>query len=107
MFNFISLIYTFLEDYKKDPNKANPYMVLTLYDELIYRKGCSISNNLGLGLARVDIIGDLNKREAEVIYNLTSDYFVKEPLFNKVLQFNHKPNEFNYEEHIQQCLKYF
>lgn len=34
-----SFIYTYLEDYKKDPNNATPYLVITMFDELAFKKG--------------------------------------------------------------------
>ena len=34
-----SFIYTFIEDYKKDPQNATPYLVITMFDELIPKKG--------------------------------------------------------------------
>ncbi len=32
-------IYTYLEDYKKDPTNATPYLVITMFDELNPKKG--------------------------------------------------------------------
>ena len=32
-------IYTYLEDYKKNPNNATPYLVITMFDELNPKKG--------------------------------------------------------------------
>lgn len=34
-----SFIYTYLEDYKKDPSNATPYLVITMFDELVFKKG--------------------------------------------------------------------
>jgi ATP synthase F1 complex assembly factor 1 len=41
-------MFTFLEDYKKDPVNAVPYFVLTLFDDFAITKG--------LVLARGDIV---------------------------------------------------
>lgn len=35
----IHKIYTYLEDYKKNPNDATPYLVITMFDELNPKKG--------------------------------------------------------------------
>jgi len=46
---------TYLEDFKKNPLSANPYLVLTCFDELARTKGIT--------LIRGDVIGQLNKDE--------------------------------------------
>lgn len=54
-------ILTYLEDFKKNPLTANPYLVLTFFDELVRTKG--------IALMRGDVIGQLNKDEAETVAN--------------------------------------
>jgi ATP synthase F1 complex assembly factor 1 len=34
-----SQLFTFLDDYKKAPERATPYFILTLFDEIIVKKG--------------------------------------------------------------------
>ncbi len=63
--------------------------------------------NLGVTLVRGDIIGDLSKRDAEILFNLTRDHFINELLYRKVIIFNRESGKFNYEEHTQNCLKYY
>jgi hypothetical protein len=33
---------TFLEDFKKNPQKAMPYMIITMFDELVRTKGVAL-----------------------------------------------------------------
>ena len=47
---------TYLEDFKKNPISANPYMVITCFDELVRPKG--------VALIRGDVISQLSKDEA-------------------------------------------
>ena len=46
-----SFILTYLEDFKRNPMSANPYLVLTLFDELVRGKG--------LALMRGDVISHM------------------------------------------------
>jgi ATP11 protein len=47
---------TYLEDYKANPASAMPYVTLTLFDELIEKKG--------LVLLRGDVTNNLSPKEA-------------------------------------------
>jgi len=46
-------LYTFLEDYRKNPKTANPWMSLTLYEDFLDDKG--------LGLLRGDVGAQLTR----------------------------------------------
>ncbi len=94
-----SFIYTFLEDYKANPHNATPYLVITMFDELVPKKG--------VGLVRGDIIGDLSKKDSEIIFHMTKQYYTNEGHYSYVRTFNQEPNKFNHEEHINNCLKFF
>ncbi len=94
-----SFIYTFLEDYKANPTNATPYLVITMFDELVFKKGIS--------LVRGDIIGDLSKKDSEIIFEMTKKYYMNEHLYRKVITFNRESSKFNHEEHINESLKYF
>lgn len=48
-------IVTYLEDYKRDPSNAQPYITLTLFDELLEKKG--------LALLRAEITNQLTREE--------------------------------------------
>jgi len=38
-------MYTFLEDYKKLSANATPYLIMTFFDEMVFKKGFLILNN--------------------------------------------------------------
>jgi ATP synthase F1 complex assembly factor 1 len=94
-----SFIYTFLEDYKRNPDYATPYLVITIFDELVFKKGIS--------LVRGDIIGDLSKNDAEVVFNMTRHYFTNQSNYRKVITFNRESSKFAYQEHIDECLRFY
>ena len=53
--------------------RANPYLVLTIFDELCVRKN--------LALLRGDIISHLSKVEAQVVLNQILDFYLIEEKF--------------------------
>lgn len=94
-----SFIYTFLEDYKKNPHNATPYLVVTMFDELVFKKG--------VALVRGDIIGDLSKKDSEIIFQMTKQFYTNENNYQHVRTFNQQPDKFNHQEHVINCLKFF
>lgn len=50
-----TFIFTWLEDFKRNPLTANPYLVLTCFDELVRSKSCA--------LLRGDVISYLTRTE--------------------------------------------
>lgn len=91
-----SFIYTFLEDFKKSPETATPYLVITLFDELLFSKG--------IILVRGDIIGDLSTRDSQILLQMTKDFYSIEHLFKKVVDFNKNSRKFDFNEHLNYCL---
>ena len=91
-----SFIYTFLDDFKKNPENSTPYLVVTLFDELLFKKG--------IILVRGDIIGDITYEEGQKVFNMTKDHYSRENLFKKVLEFNNEPRKFNHNAHTTYCL---
>lgn len=91
-----SFIYTFLEEYKKDPVNAQPYLVITFFNELLFKKG--------IVLIRGDIVNELNQEESKRLLNMTIDFYTKEMLLKKVVDFNQFPRNFNFDNHIKDCL---
>ena len=64
---------TYLEDFREKGDRANPYLVLTCFDEVVKSKG--------LALMRGDIISHLSKAEGQVILNQIMDaYMIDENL---------------------------
>ena len=96
-----SNLFTFLEDYKKNPDHAVPYLVITLFDELLISKG--------LVLVRGDIIDQLiTKNEASVLLKAFLGYYVETGLYeDNVHKFNHQPLSFNHEKHVENYFSRF
>ena len=82
---------TFLEDFKKNPLSANPYLVLTLFDELIRVKH--------LALLRGDVISNMTQDEGGTVMEMLLDSYLVDSEFEKVRQFNHNPSQFDFERH--------
>lgn len=83
-------IFTFLEDYKRNPSTAQPYLAITLYQELLPIKG--------IVLVRGDIaIQHLQKLEGERLLHLLKDAYLGDRSYRMVDTFNNRPNEFDME----------
>lgn len=91
-----SFIYTFIDDFRKGPERSSPYLVVTLFEELLFKKGVI--------LVRGDIINELSQSEAVTLFNMTKDFYTIESLFNKVKEFNHESRKFDFNSHINFCL---
>lgn len=78
---------------------ANPYMVITCFDELVRTKG--------IALLRGDIISQLNKDEGQAMLNTVLNSYLVEQFFENARKFNHEPAQFKYEEYAQQALADF
>lgn len=96
-----SNLFTFLEDFKKNPNQATPYFVLTIFDELVHQKN--------LILIRGDIVDNLiTKAEASSLLTGFLSYYIESGLYDDfVMKFNHKPEHFNHENHVSQYFSRF
>lgn len=83
-------LFTYLEDYKKDPQNAQPYMAVTFYDEL------AASNDVVL--ARGDLNpGALNTVEATRLLDLLRSFYVDQS--GDIESFN--KGTFDFEGHIK------
>ena len=87
-------MFTYLEDYKKNPESASPYFVLTLFDEFAKSKG--------LVLYRADILDyRINKTETASLTQHFIDYYTNLGQYEEgPLNFNHNPDAFKYEEYV-------
>lgn len=83
-------IFTYLEDYRKDPSRAEPYLSVALYDDLLARKG--------LVLVRGDFSGHLTKRDAAHVLNLMRHFYFVEPKW--VETFNKEPAAFDFSSFV-------
>ena len=87
-------LYTFLEDYKNNPETATPYLSLTFYDDF--------KDTKDLVLARGDISDMLKKPEAERIMEFTTSFYLDN--YEEIESFNHTPDKFDFVSHIENCL---
>jgi ATP synthase F1 complex assembly factor 1 len=95
-----SNLFTFLENFKKNPGNAAPYFVLTLFDELVLIKG--------LVLIRGDVIDhQVTKKEADLLLKSFIAYYIETGLYEEVQKFNHQPGLFNHESHVSNFFSRF
>jgi len=87
-----SFLLTFLGDYQVNPTGANPYMVLTCFDELVESKG--------IALLRGDLISHLDEDEGHVLMTQLLNGYLRDTEYETIKMFNHEPNSFDYEQHI-------
>lgn len=86
-------IFTYLEDYRKNPSAAEPYLSVALYDDFLARKQ--------LVLVRGDFTGHLRKADAVHLLNVMRYFYFKDPRF--VETFNKEPSKFNFDEYLREC----
>jgi len=87
-----SWLLTYLEDFKRDPSTAQPYLCITAYTELELSKG--------LVLLRADVcaLATLNKEDAAKILAQISTFYADDAHYKYVFSFNKTPREFNFDE---------
>lgn len=90
---------TYVEDFKKNPDAAQPYLVITIYPEL--------SESKGLVLLRADIcaLATLTKTDAARILEQLVTFYGDDTHFQHVYSFNKTPREFNYESAFEAARK--
>lgn len=86
-------IFTYLEDYKRNPSGAEPYLSVALYDDFLPRKQ--------LVLVRGDFSGHLRKRDAAHVLNLMRFFYFQEP--KHVETFNLDPARFDFTALLRDC----
>ena len=88
-----SILFTYAEEYRKKGIFANPYFILTVFEELLETKK--------LALVRGDIIDfKMDKKDAhEITKNLLSFYLTPELYDHYVYPFNTDSGRFNYEKY--------
>ena len=83
-------LFTFLEDYKKNPALARPWLTMTLHDDLV--------KDRGLVLVRGDVEKELAKNEAEFLMDQTVQSYCVLSRFSAPsgpLTFNQEPKKFD------------
>ncbi len=86
-------IFTYLEDYKRDPARAEPYLAVTFFDDFMSRKG--------LVLVRGDFSYHLNKQDAARLLRLLHHFYVVDP--RHVETFNKDPRSFDFTRFLAEC----
>ena len=88
-------VMTFLEEYKSNPAAAQPWLSVTLFDELLTSKA--------LGLLRVEAAPErLVKAEAAHVMSLVRRYYGTDN-YDRVWTFNHAERHFDIEAYLSSC----
>jgi len=86
-------LFAYLEDYKMDPNRAQPLLTFSLFDDLCHDKD--------LGLVRCDIVNKgITYSEGMQIVQNTINCYGKEGEYDIVKIFNSKPGIFDFEDYV-------
>ena len=99
-FDGLSCAFTFLDDYKKDPVTAMPWMATTMHDDLCDRQKPV--------LVRSDFsTPHLLKEEASYLMEAMLRSYVHENMYSKVEAFNHNQPAFDINRHFGECKQLF
>ena len=90
-----SLCFTFLEEFKKRPETAVPWLFATVHDDLVHSKG--------LALLRADFLPHVISKEesATAISRLISVYTTDK--YDRAWIFNHAPHRFDVAAYLRDC----
>ncbi|KAG8470446.1 hypothetical protein KFE25_008867 [Diacronema lutheri] len=90
-----SLCFTFLEDFKKSPETAVPWLFATVYDDLVPSKG--------VALLRADFMPKLlSKQEAAEVLGAVLTMYTSDK-YDRIWIFNHAPKYFKVDEYLAQA----
>ena len=98
-FNLISqfqpphCIFTFMEDFQRNPQLAEPYFAMTFFEDF--------KDSKGLVLVRGDFSGHINKADATRLLQLTKHFYIDQPKL--VETFNQRPAEFDFTRLLAEC----
>ncbi len=84
---------TYLEDYKRNPNTASPWLSLTIYEDMCTTKG--------IALVRGDFTPNLTKLEGEVLSKMILHGYHDETAYKHLLTFNKNPASFNFDDYMK------
>ena len=88
-------VMTFLEDYKRNPVAAQPWLSVTMFSELLTAKA--------VGLLRTDFSPErIVKREGEHVTSLVRRYYGTDN-YDRVWTFNHAERHFNLDAFLSSC----
>jgi ATP synthase F1 complex assembly factor 1 len=93
-----SFLITYLEDFKTNPMNAQPYMTITLYDELQHSKD--------MVFVRSDIcaLATLNKEDADHLARTVVNSYCDDGMYTNVWNFNKQPDAFKFDEYVNQIV---
>lgn len=83
-------LFTFLEEYRRDPASAQPWMSVAVYPDLLESKG--------MGLVRADFMPSISKSEASLLMDMLVDSYSTSTTHLEA--FNLKPQSFNFDSYI-------
>ena len=87
----------YLEDYKMDPNRAQPLLTFSVFTDL--------KESHNISLLRCDVINrGIDEREASIIMGNVIDSYRNEKEFSRVKAFNDNPEKFDLDDFIA-CTK--
>jgi len=72
---------------------------VTCFDELVRTKG--------IALIRGDVLGGMTKDEGQTMLNVMLNTYLVDHFYENVRKFNHEPNQFNYEKHVEDGIMEF
>lgn len=83
----------YLEDYRADPNRAQPLVSFSIFPEL--------ADDVGVHLMRCEVINKgIDEAEGLRVAESVLDMYAKDEEFEKVIQFNERPAEFDVDDYI-------
>ena len=86
-------IFTYLEEYKLNPEAATQWASLKVFDDFVSSKG--------LALVRGDISPQLTRAEGDQLIRSMLHVYTDDDVYSKYVKvFNHSPNHFHFEEYI-------
>ena len=88
-------VLTFLEDYRRAPEMAQPWASVHLFDELVTSKG--------VGLLRAEVVPErLTTPEAAHLLLLIQRFYGTSS-YDKVWTFNHAERHFDFDGYLASC----
>ena len=86
---------TFLDDYKQNPQMAQPWASVHLFDELLATKG--------VGLVRSEVVAErLTTDEAAHLLLLVRKYYGTDS-YDRPYTFNHAQRHFSMDKYLETC----
>lgn len=90
-------VFTYLEEYKNNPNTASPWMSLMMYSDFEEQKSIT--------LIRTDYTANVTKHENLVISRMLTDAYLNNSLYNLMSTFNKEPAKFDFEKFLAEYKK--